>query len=85
MVATCKLGANGCWNDGKCRATSNCENKMITNADKIRSLSDEELSNFLWRFELEDVAREDGYMLTRRELCKWLQQSTGENYDYFNY
>jgi hypothetical protein len=43
MVATCKLGAYGCWNDGKCRATCNCIEKVITNADKIRAMSDEEL------------------------------------------
>jgi hypothetical protein len=47
MVATCKLGTNGCWNDGKCRATCNCENKMITNGDKIRAMSDEELADFI--------------------------------------
>ena len=47
MEATCKLGKNGCWNDGKCRATSNCENKVITNADRIRDMSDEELAEFL--------------------------------------
>lgn len=43
MVVTCKLGTNGCWNDDKCRATSNCECKMIANGDKIRSMSDEDL------------------------------------------
>ena len=47
MEATCKLGKNGCWNDGKCRATSNCENKVITNADRIRAMSDEELAEFM--------------------------------------
>ena len=44
MEVTCKLGEKGCWNDGKCRATSNCENKVITNADRIRAMSDEELA-----------------------------------------
>ena len=47
MEATCKLGKNGCWNDGKCRATSNCENKVITNADRIRAMSDEELAKLI--------------------------------------
>ena len=47
MEATCKLGEKGCWNDGKCRATLNCECKVITNADRIRSMSDEELAEFL--------------------------------------
>ena len=44
MEATCKLGENGCWNDGICRATSNCVNKIITKADRIRAMSDEELA-----------------------------------------
>ncbi len=48
MEATCKLGEKGCWNDGKCRATSNCENKIVTNADRIRAMSDEELADFFF-------------------------------------
>lgn len=47
MEATCKLGSKGCWNDGKCRATSNCAEKIITNADRIRSMSDVELAKYL--------------------------------------
>jgi hypothetical protein len=47
MEVTCKLGEKGCWNDGKCRATSNCENKVVTNVDRIRAMSDEELAEFL--------------------------------------
>lgn len=47
MVATCKLGEKGCWNDGKCRAISNCENKVFTNADRIRAMSDRELAHFM--------------------------------------
>jgi len=47
MTTTCKLGEKGCWNDGKCRATSNCVNKIVTNADRIRSMSDEELAKWL--------------------------------------
>lgn len=43
MVATCKLGANGCWNDGKCRATCNCIEKVITKGDIMRTMSDENL------------------------------------------
>lgn len=47
MEATCKLGEKGCWNDGKCRATLNCECKVITNADRIRAMTDEELADIL--------------------------------------
>lgn len=47
MTATCKLGEMGCWSDGKCRTTINCENKIVTNADRIRAMSDEELAKWL--------------------------------------
>ena len=47
MVATCKLGEKGCWNDGKCHYSHDCENKVLTNADRIRAMSDEELANMV--------------------------------------
>ena len=47
VVATCKLGEQGCWNDGKCRAITKCKNKIITNADYIRTMNDEALAKFL--------------------------------------
>lgn len=46
-MATCKLGEKGCWSDGVCRATSNCTEKVVTNADKIRAMTDEELAEWL--------------------------------------
>lgn len=45
--ATCKLGEKGCFKDGRCHALGNCENKIVTNADHIRSMTDEELASFL--------------------------------------
>ena len=59
MEATCKLGTQGCWNDGKSRATSNCENKVFTNADRIRALSDEALANVM--IGLSDLDTRIGY------------------------
>ena len=44
---TCKLGAKGCFEDGRCHALGKCENKIETNADHIRNMSDEELAEFL--------------------------------------
>lgn len=44
---TCKLGAKGCFEDGRCHALGRCENKIETNADRIRSMSDEELADML--------------------------------------
>lgn len=45
-----------------------------TNGDKIRAMNDDELSEFLWQFDIEEVAREDNYWLTRRKLIEWLKQ-----------
>ena len=45
--ATCKLGEKGCFKDGRCHALGDCENKIVTNADHIRSMADEELAEFL--------------------------------------
>ena len=42
---TCKLGIKGCFEDGRCHALGNCENKIVTNADRIRAMSDEELED----------------------------------------
>ena len=42
--ATCKLGKQGCFEDGRCHALGACENKIVTNADRIRAMSDEELA-----------------------------------------
>ena len=68
MTATCKLGENGCWNDGKCRATSNCEHKAVTNADRIRAMSDEELAEFI-----RDVSYEcqDAYCGPHCQICSY--------------
>ena len=46
---TCKLGTKGCFEDGRCHAIGNCENKIVTNADRIRAMSDEELADILWK------------------------------------
>lgn len=48
---TCKLGVKGCFEDGRCHALGNCENKIMTNADRIRAMSDEELAEFIVTFE----------------------------------
>lgn len=47
--ATCKLGEKGCFNDGRCHALGDCENKIVTNADCIRAMSNEELADIFSR------------------------------------
>ena len=46
-MAECKLGEKGCWKDGKCHYIRDCENKVFTNADRIRAMSDEELADVI--------------------------------------
>ena len=77
MVATCKLGENGCWNDGKRRVTINCENKVITNADRIRAMSDEEIAKVPAKFGYSCVfpQKECGESDTCEKcLLEWLKQ-----------
>ena len=47
--ATCNLGAKGCYGNGKCHYIGNCEHKITTNADSIRAMSDEELTDAIYR------------------------------------
>ena len=54
-----------------------------TNAQKIRSMSDEELAEFLWDFNLADVSTvkmgEFGPHMFRHRLKEWLQQPAEED------
>lgn len=56
--------------------------KPLTNADHIRSMSDEELAEFLWDFNLADVSTvkmgEFGPHMFRYRLKEWLQQPAEE-------
>ena len=56
--------------------------KPMTNADRIRSMSDEELAEFLWDFNLADVSTvkmgEFGPHMFRYRLKEWLQQPAEE-------
>ena len=55
----------------------------VTNADRIRSMSDEELAEFLWDFNLADVSTvkmgEFGPHMFRYRLKEWLQQPAKED------
>lgn len=54
----------------------------MKNADKIRAMSDEELAEFLWDFNLADVSTvkmgEFGPHMFRYRLKEWLQQPCEE-------
>lgn len=49
-----------------------------SNADNIRSMNDEELEDFLWRFRLANVAREDEHLVTKKKLGEWLREPVKE-------
>ena len=58
-------------------------NKPLTNAQKIRSMSDEELAEFLWNFNLADVSTdklgEFGPHMFRYRLKEWLKMPAKED------
>lgn len=83
---TCKLGAKGCFEDGRCHALGNCENKIVTNADRIRAMSDEELAEFLAEeaFRIaKPVFDAFGWGVKKQVVCsqklKWLKQPAEED------
>ena len=57
--------------------------KPTTNADRIRAMTDEELAEFLWDFNLADVSTvkmgEFGPHMFRYRLKEWLQQPAEED------
>ena len=83
---TCKLGTKGCFEDGRCHALGRCENKIETNADRIRAMSDEELADFLLGI---DHYWDDGQCIvgfdnailndSKSDILEWLQsEAEGE-------
>ena len=59
------------------------DTNVPTNADRIRAMSDEELAEFLWNFNLADVSTdklgEFGPHMFRYRLKEWLQQPAEED------
>ena len=74
----CALGEKGCFTDGKCYYNGNCENKVVTNADRIRAMSDEELAweLMVWRFDAFAKAKGDEGTLpsSQKTILDWLKQ-----------
>lgn len=70
MTVSCKL-ERGCYGDDKCHyvgALERCPNAYMTNADRIRAMSDEELADFLSSIAFEgDVLWADQFI---EKLCK---------------
>ena len=66
-----------------------CRTEPITNADRIRAMSDEELAWELMLWRCEAVARHHGisseYPDTQKTILEWLQQPAGEEDKHENY
>ena len=74
--------------DGRCVSKFPCSHKVEppkppTNADRIRAMTDEELAEFLWNFNLADVSTgkmgEFGPHMFRYRLKEWLQMPAEED------
>ena len=62
-----------CYDDGKCHYKGECSHKApLTNADRIRAMTDEELAELLFQ-----VGYDNGWGLGEYAL-EWLQQPCGE-------
>lgn len=70
-----------CYDDGKCHFTKPCEHQYLTNADRIRAMSDEELARFLARVENRRSAAGNGAMWNgMANALDWLRQPAEEEH-----
>ena len=80
-----------CYDDGKCHYKGECGHKApLTNADRIRSMTDEELADWLARTQIANVAealeianipwerKDSTEEETQRECLEWLQHPAEE-------
>ena len=87
-LASCNLGAKGCFTDGKCRYKKACENKVITRVDQLRAMTDEQLARFLLEADQGNLTVDvcdEKYCTPERcpndctsAIIKWLQQPAEE-------
>ena len=62
-----------CYDDGKCHYKGECGHKApLTNADRIRAMTDEELAELLFQ-----VGYDNGWGM-KEYAIEWLQQPAGE-------
>jgi len=64
---------------GKCHALGGCENKIITNADRIRAMSDEELAKYLATLIDEANSGSVIYSNESYDWLEWLQEYVKED------
>ena len=83
-MSNCKLCLADCAFSGKDMKKGTCKGYIpMTNADRIRAMSDEELAWELMVWRCEAVSKHHGveskYPDTQQTILKWLQQSTEED------
>lgn len=84
IPVTCKLGEKGCYRDGKCRYSKPCENKVITRADQLRGMTDEQLAPVIFAFKLgfapwcDHHCENEGDDGCENCILKWLQSPAEE-------
>ena len=90
MMSNCKLCLADCAFKGKDMKKGNCKGYIpMSNADRIRAMSDEELSEFISHIEIGDFGQQV-YGKTFCDMCKgqyecddcrlwWLQQPAEED------
>ena len=83
-MSNCKLCLADCAFKGNDMKKGNCKGYIpMTNADRIRAMSDEELAWELMTWRLDAVARNHGvegvYPDTQKEILKWLHQPAKED------
>ena len=83
-LASCKLGAKGCFTDGKCRYKKACENKVMTHADQLRVMTEEELAPMIFAYKLGYAPWCDHHCENEGDdgcdncILKWLKQFAEE-------
>ena len=86
-LASCKLGAKGCFTDGKCRYSKPCGNKVVTRADQIRAMSNMELAKVFTqavadgcppKMDWDCQKDKEGWEACENCWCKYLQQPVEE-------
>jgi hypothetical protein len=85
-IASCKLGEKGCFKDGRCYVVGDCVNQVVTNADKIRAMTDDELADWIARTQIANVVEalsvakipyeitDDMHDAVKKECFEWLRQ-----------
>ena len=86
MMSNCKLCLADCAFKGKDMKKGNCKGYIpMSNADRIRAMSDEELAEFMAiPCQCEVRPKRDGFRECGNDLClqyllKWLQQPAEED------